>query len=251
MIALDSPLIFLASLIGQWLAAYAGDLLRRRVRPLKVEEREDFDVIRTASLTLLGLIIAFTFSMAVTRYDQRKNYEEEEANAIGTEYARFDLVPADDAAALRAKMRQYLDERIAFYLARDEIKVGNVDEATAKLQAELWSSMVAVTAKQPQNAVTALLVSGMNDVLNSQGYTQAAWWNRIPAAAWALMALIAICCNLLLGYGEHRTSWFALVFPVIVSVAFFLIADIDNPRAGIIRVPPQNLMTASKAMGAN
>ncbi len=248
MTLLDHPLaVFAASLAAQWLAAYVGDLIRRKVRPLKPEEREDFDVVRTASLTLLGLIIAFSFSMAVTRYDQRKNYEEEEANAIGTEYVRIDLLPAEDGAALRATMAKYLDDHIEFYRDRDERDVGRVDQDTAKLQGELWAAIARNAAKQ-QTPIMALVVGGMNDVLNAQGYTQAAWWNRIPLGAWGLMLLTAISCNLLLGYGEHRTSGIAMVLPIIVAISFFLIADIDNPRAGVIRVPPHNLMTLQHSL---
>jgi hypothetical protein len=95
----------------------------------------------------------------------------------------------------------------------------------------------------------ALAVSGMNDVINSQGYTQAAWWNRIPAGAWALMGVIAIFCNLLLGCGERRKSVLViLVLPLVVSISFFLIADIDSPRGGLIRVLPQNLIALSQSM---
>jgi hypothetical protein len=89
----------------------------------------------------------------------------------------------------------------------------------------------------------------MNDVLNSQGYTQAAWWNRIPFAAWALMAAIAICCNLVIGYSAHgKRNLVFLVFPLAVSISFFLIADIDSPRGGIIRVLPQNLISLSQSL---
>ena len=91
---LDHPFIlFLVFLLAQWGAAYLGDFFRRW-RPLKKDEREDFDTVLTATLTLLALIIGFSFSMAVSRYDQRKNYEEAEANAIGTEYVRADLLPS-------------------------------------------------------------------------------------------------------------------------------------------------------------
>lgn len=83
----------------------------------------------------------------------------------------------------------------------------------------------------------------MNDVPNSQGYTQAAWWNRIPAKASVLMLSISVASNLLLGYGEHRTRTFLLwIMSVVVSIAFFLIADIDNPRLGLIRVLSKRLM---------
>jgi hypothetical protein len=84
----------------------------------------------------------------------------------------------------------------------------------------------------------------MNDVLNSQGYTQAAWWNHIPTAAWGLMATIAICCNLLVGYDTRHIKGHIgrfFVLPLIVSVAFFLIAEMDSPRGGFVRVHPHNL----------
>jgi hypothetical protein len=83
----------------------------------------------------------------------------------------------------------------------------------------------------------------MNDVLNSQGYTQAAWWNPIPFAAWALMLLIAVLCNAMVGYisGSRSRSATLFILPLIVSISLFLIADIDSPRGGIIHVTPRNL----------
>ncbi len=94
---LNSPVIvFVFSLIALWLAARAGSALGRRRQKWEDGERDDFRMIVAATLTLLGLIIGFTFSMAISRYDQRKNYEEAEANAIGTEYVRADLLPPAD-----------------------------------------------------------------------------------------------------------------------------------------------------------
>ena len=93
----------------------------------------------------------------------------------------------------------------------------------------------------------------MNDVLNSAGYTQAAWWNRIPPAAWVLMALIAICSNVLVGYGARRAEAerdLMVVLPLVVSISFFLIADIDSPRGGVIRVQPRNLVSLAQSLGA-
>jgi hypothetical protein len=230
--------------VAQWCAACVGDFSRRTVRSLDADEREDFNIVLTATLTLLGLIIGFSFSMAVSRYDQRKNYEEAEANAIGTEFVRADLLPAEDATRVRELLNQYANQRIAFYLGRGEANV------EGKLQSELWSAVAHVTKSQP-TPVVALAVSGMNDVLNSQGYTQAAWWNRIPVAAWGLMGLIAILSNMLLGYRERRTSRLVLlILPVTASIAFFLIADIDSPRGGVIDVAPQNLITVSQFMNA-
>jgi hypothetical protein len=118
---MDFPrLIFAFSLVVLWLSAYLGHLICLRLRPLKEAEREDFGIVQAAILTLLGLLIGFTFSMAISRYDQRKNYEEAEANASGTEYVRADLLPAADAARVRDLLRNYLDQRILFYTTRDE-----------------------------------------------------------------------------------------------------------------------------------
>jgi hypothetical protein len=245
---LDNPfVVFAIALVAQWLAVYTGRLLYDISRPPSEDERKDFDVVQAATLTLLGLILGFSFSMAVTRYDQRKNYEEAEANAIGTEYVRADLLPAEDAARAQAVLKTYLDRRIAFYLARDSRSLGQIDKDTAKLQAELWSLVLGGAKAQP-TPVVALAVSGMNDVLNSQGYTQAAWWNRIPIAAWAMMGLIAAASNVMVGYGARRRGVLLLILPIVVSIAFLLIADIDSPRGGIIRVLPQNLISLSQSI---
>jgi len=175
---IDKPfIIFLVFFVAQLCAAYLGDLFRRTLRPLDADEREDFGTILTATLTLLGLIIGFSFSMAVSRYDQRKSYEAAEANAIGTEFVRANLLPTEDATRVRELLNQYVNQRIAFYLGGGEASV------EAKLQSGLWSAVAHVARSEP-TPVAALTVSGMNDVLNSQGYTQAAWRNRIPVAAW-------------------------------------------------------------------
>jgi len=248
---LDSPfIVFVISLAAQWLGAYCGDVFRRRVHSPRMDELTDFDKIQAAALTLLALIIGFTFSMAVTRYDQRKNYEAAEANAIGTEYVRAELLPAEDGVKVRQLLRDYLTRRIAYYESRDQRQTGELDADAAKLQAELWSAILHPAQIQP-TPVIALTVWGMNDVLNAQSYTQAAWWNRIPVAAWAMMGLIAISCNMMLGYGERRGGLLLLlVLPIIVSVSFLLIADIDSPRGGVIRVLPYNLIALSQSMKA-
>ena len=240
---LDNPfIVFLAVLIAQSLAAFLGDFLRRGGRPIHKDAQGILHTIQTAILTLLALIIGFSFSMAVTRYDQRKNYEEAEANAIGTEYVRADLLPVDNGAlSVRELLRKYLDQRILFYETSDQRQISQVNIETAKLQADLWSAVWPTANAQPTQ-VLALTVSGMNDVLNSQGYTQAAWLNRIPVGAWVMMGLIAIFSNLLLGYRERRSGLLLLILPIIVSMAFLLIADIDSPRGGLIRVSPQNLL---------
>ena len=158
---------------------WLGAALLRASHAETTQSHEDFGVVLAATLTLLGLIIGFIFSMAINRYDQRKTYEEAEANAQPT-------------------------------------------------------------------PMLALVASGMNDVLDSQGYAQASWSNRIPLAAWLLMAVIAMLCTAMIGYSAARTRRIRLallVLPFAVAVSFMLIADIDSPRGGQIRVEPQNLLS--------
>ena len=215
--------------------------LRKKLTP--PAEGPAFGITLPAALTLLGLIIGFSFSLAVSRYDQRKNYEEDEANTIGTEYVRADLLPAADAARVRELLIAYTEQRILFYQVRNEERLKKIGTQTAALQNRLWSAVVgpALVSRDP---VSALVVAGMNDVINSQGYTQAAWWNRIPPGAWLLMGIVAIVCNLMVGYTERRAKpQTLLVLPAIITLSFLLISDIDSPRGGIIRVAPQSLMT--------
>jgi hypothetical protein len=248
-VTLDNPLaVFAIALIAQVIAAYIGDFLRKRTHSFKQGERHDFNTVQAATLTILALIIGFSFSMAVTRYDQRKALEEAEANAVGTEYLRADLLPKDSGSRTRDLLRKYLDLRIAFYQESNSQLAAEIGQRTAGLQGELWSEVRSVGANQPTPMI-ALVVSGMNDVINAQGYTQAAWWNPIPVGEWVMMALMGTSCNLLVGYGERRKGeLFLFVLPVVVSLSFFVIADLDSPRGGVIRVYPQNLVSTSQSM---
>jgi hypothetical protein len=186
--------------------------------------------------------------MATTRYDQRKNLEEEEANAIGTEYVRVDFLPAEDAARLKELLRRYTQLRVEFYSLPYGQGLDRVNDETAKMQDELWTT-VAQAAKVQPTPLAALASGGMNDVLNSQGYTQAAWWNRIPMSAWGLLFLIAIMSTFLVGYGA-TAKWglFSIVFPLAIGISFFLIADIDTPRGGIIHVRAVNLEVLNRSL---
>jgi hypothetical protein len=246
---MDYPrLVFAISFLGLLLSAWIGKSFSKRREALKAETSEGFGVIQAATMTLLGLIIGFSFSMALGRYDQRKNCEAAEANAIGTEYVRADLLPAADAAKVRKLLLNYLDQRVLFYDTRDEQRLLQIKDLTAKLQAELWSA-VNVPAVEQGGPVAALAVAGMNDVLNSQSYTQAAWWNRIPISAWTLMAAIAVLSNVLVGIRTRSNKPASLlILPLVVSISFLLIADIDEPRGGLIRVIPQNLLSLSQSL---
>ena len=244
---------FILSFLILWLAGWSGWSLLRRKRALDEDLRQDFGFILAGMLTLLALLIGFSFSMAIGRYDLRKTYEEAEANAIGTEYVRAELLPATDAANIQALLRKYLEQRVLFYLAHAEKEFQEINARTAQLQNELWSAVRVPAAAQP-NPVLALAVAGMNDVLNSQSYTQAAYWNRIPPAAWTVLVAMAIGCSLLIGYGLKSASAGAKLLPILplgASIAFMFIADLDAPRHGIMRVRPQNLISLAESLDPN
>ena len=249
----DFPIVvFALAFMGLWLSARIGGFIRNRQPDAKEEVSKDYDLVMAAILTMLGLIIGFSFAVAVGRYDERKNFEEAEANAIGTEYVRVDFLPPDNAAKVRALLRSYLDQRIRFYNTRDNHQLQQIYARTSEIQTEMWDQ-VRVSATAQPTPVSALTVSGMNDVLDSEGYTQAAWLYRMPGEAWVMMAIIAIFCNLMIGYGaRHRgaTGVLFLVIPLVVAFSFLLVADIDSPRGGIIRVRPVNLMSLSQSFHA-
>ena len=112
----------------------------------------------------------------------------------------------------------------------------------------LWAA-VAPEAKTRQTPTDALVASGMNDILNSQGYTLAAWRNRLPIEVWMLLILIATGCNFLIGFGAERLSPAThAILPVTVALAFLLIADVEGPRNGFVQVEPVNLDDVATAM---
>jgi hypothetical protein len=252
MYVMDYPgLVSVLAFVLMVLAALIGNHYRNKSRALTDEEREYFTIVLSANLTLLGLLIGFSFSMAINRYEQRKNYEEAEANAISTEYVRADMLPAADAARVKALLKKYTAERILFYTSTSQETLVKVWANRSELQAQLWTAILPGVEANP-TPVMAVVASGMNDVINSQGYTQASWWNRIPIAAWGFMILIAGFCNLMIGYGargSHRRT--LAILPVAISISFLLIADIDSPRRGIMRVHPLNLSSFLQSVSPN
>lgn len=182
--------------------------------------------------------------MAIARYDLRQTYEEAEANAIGTEFLRADLLPSKTAETIKGLLNEYVDQRILFYSKQDHETAKQITQRTAAIQNAMWTELLPIARTQATPTI-ALAISGMNDVINTQGFTQAAWWNRIPIAAWWLMAAIAVGANVLVGFGArnfNKNIGLFMIFPIMVSISFFLIADIDSPRGGVIRIDPRNLI---------
>jgi hypothetical protein len=237
--------VFAALVLVTWI----GDFLRKRAGVPK-DGPPDPSLMISGTLTLLFFIIGFTFSMAVNRYDLRKNYEQAEAVAIATEYSRADLLAPADAAKVKMLLKRYLDQRILFYTTRSPDRASEILVDTVRLEEELWSTLRPAIATVPA-PLMGLLVSGLNDVINSQRNSQAAWLNRIPFAATALMVIIGLGCCWVIGIRVRKTDWLGLlIVPTAVSVCLFLISDLDSPRGGLIRVIPQNMSSLSQSMPA-
>src|SRR5215831_12421367 len=131
----DFPLVvFAASLVSLSFSAHVGAFVRMKWRPIEESERQDLGLVLAATLTLLGLIIGFGFSMVVSSYDQRRNYEVEEANAIGTEYVRGGLLPAEEVARLREGLRGYLEQRVLFYQSQGANQLRRIALQTSQLE---------------------------------------------------------------------------------------------------------------------
>jgi hypothetical protein len=248
----DHPAVLFVVLLALFIASVAfGAFVLRRIAPLPDDERDDFTVVQTATLTLLALIIGFSLSMAVNRYDQRKNLEENEANAIGTEYVRALLSDPSIAEPMKAALVRYAQLRHADYLTRDPQELARIARETEALQSELWQFATQMAKNNP-TPIAAVIVTGMNDVLNSDDYAEAARINRIPVGAWILMIVIAVFGCMVQGYGAKgnlRTGLLITVLPITVALSLALISDIDSPRGGIIHVQPQNLTRLLHSLG--
>lgn len=247
---LDRPgALFVIALLLLGLATRVG-LAAAGSRALDQGRRDDLGLVLGATLTLLGLLIGFSVSMAASRYDERVRLEEAEANAIGTAYLRVELLPEADVARAKALLREYTDVRVDFYQIRDPVRLRDVGLHETRLQADLWRGVRDAALRQP-TPTTALAVAAINDVLNAPGYTQAAWSNRIPQAAWALLCAVAVLACGLVGYSAHSGAGrnpILLILPLIVAISLVLIADIDSPRGGVIHVVPRNLIALQGTM---
>ena len=245
-------LIFAVSLVLLWVSARMGSRIREKRGDLEEGVRADLGVILAAALTLLGLIIGFSFSMGVTQYNQRRNVEVAEANAIDNEYVRAGILPPADAAKVRDLLRGYVRQRALFYRTRRENSLETIDANTARLQGDIWSVIQASVSAGPQ-PLMMLAISGMNDVMNSEANASAAWLTRIPGEAWALLIAIAMACNFLLGFtlrARHDRIRRFFILPLIASISFFVIADLDSPLSGVIQVHPQNLTRLERSWQA-
>jgi len=227
--------ILVCLLLGRWLG---GRAIARYGAP----GVPNISSLEAAVFALLGLLIAFTFSGALSRFDARRTQAVEEANAIGTAYLRIDLLPASAQPPLRETFHNYVDARIETYRALPDIGAANVKLARSlDLQREIWGLAVAAT-RMPESQPTAelLVLPALNQMFDITTVRVTATQIHPPLIIYAMLLALALASGLLAGYqsaGEKDYDWVHKVgFAGIVAFTVYVILDIEYPRLGWIRL---------------
>jgi len=195
-----------------------------------------------AVMGLLGLMVAFTFSGAATRFEARRHLITEEANAISTAYLRIDLLPEETRPDLQKLFRSYLDLRLATYAdltnpADTEAKLAE----TAAIQSTIWTKAVAASRRPDVTGrPEVMIVPALNEMFDITTSRKAASLNHPPVAIFLLLGALGLISSLLVGYGisgnKNRTWMHAFVFASLTSLSVYVIIDLEYPRLGLIRV---------------
>jgi hypothetical protein len=205
--------------------------------------------IVAAILGLLAFLLAFTFGMAASRFETRRELVLDEANAIGTTYLRAALVPEPHRTDIRALLRDYVAVRL------EGVEPGMAVPALARseeLQGRLWAQAIQVAEKKP-TPITGLFIQSLNEVidLHAKRVTMG-MRNRIPIPMWGALYFTAILAMAGVGYHEGLTSTTRTLATLVLVVTFsgvlWLLADLDRPQEGLIKVSQQALMDVRKSM---
>jgi hypothetical protein len=198
--------------------------------------------VEGAVFALLGLLIAFTFSGAATRFDVKRDLIVQEANAIGTAWLRLDVLPADSQPALRELFRRYVDSRLAAYRQLPDVAAAKAElDRSLELQTEIWKQSVIAAKSSPTPAATTLLLPALNamiDIVTTR--TAAMVYMHPPSAIFGLLFVLALMGALFAGSAmaerKTRSSLHVAGFATILAVSAYLILDLEFPRVGVIRV---------------
>lgn len=209
-----------------------------------------------AVFALLGLLIAFTFSGATSRFDERRNLIIEETNDVGTAYLRLDLLPASAQPPLRELFRQYLDARLETYEQLPDLEAAKASyDHSLILQEDIWQQAVAA-ARMPEAPVAAntLLLPALNQMFDITTTRTAKMKMHPPPVIFAMLFGMVLISALLAGFGMAHgksRSWVHIIgFTLTMALAVNVIINIEFPRKGLIRVEEfdQSLWELRKSM---
>ncbi|RZI40758.1 DUF4239 domain-containing protein [Herbaspirillum sp. HC18] len=251
----DTPLdilplwgLFVAIFLLSLLSEEAGFVLGKYRRGRPHEKEPPVNTMVGATLGLLAFILAFTFGLAATRFDARRQLLLDEANAIGTTYLRAGMLP-ERRDAIRALLRDYVDTRL------NAVETGRIVEGIRRsenLQNQLWEHAVAVAEKNPDSVIVGLFIQALNDVFDIHSNRVTAARNRIPVAIWGALLGISVLSFAAMGYhaglvGISR-SLAVIAVAFTFSAVIWLIADLDRPREGSLRISQQPLIDLRQSM---
>lgn len=242
--------VFVAILIVVLLSVECGYRLGRYRRNRHEQEKETpVGTMVGATLGLLAFILAFTFGLAAARFDTRRQVVLDEANAIGTTYLRAGMLP-ERREEIRALLRNYVDTRL------EAVRSGNIAEGirqSENIQNDVWTHAIAVGEKNPNSIVVGLFVQSLNDMIDLHvKRVQASLRSRIPGAIW--IGLFAVAALSLATMGYHagmvgtRRSLAILAVALTFSVVIELIADLDRPQGGVLKVSQHALLDLQRSM---
>ena len=235
--------------LGLMLAGVEAGFRLGRRKAAKTEEsmRPQISVVEGSLVGVLGLLLAFTMSMAVSRFEVRKQLVLEESNAIGTSWLRTKLLPEPDGREIAHLLRQYVDLRLQYVaVGEDPKEIQAVRERAAHLQEDFWSRAVAYGQKDPNPVRAGLLLQSLNQVIDLDAARWMALHNHVPSAVIYLNAIVALLTIMLAGYafgihGVHRV--FSMFFLALaITVVLSVIIDLDRPRRGFIQVSQQPMI---------
>ena len=197
--------------------------------------------VEGAVFGLMGLLIAFTFSGAASRFDTRRQLIGQEANAIGTAYLRLDLLPAAAQPALRESFRRYVDARLEVYRKLPDIEAAKQALAqAAALQGEIWTRAVSGSRQADGPQATMLLLPALNEMIDITTTRTVASQTHPPTIIFVMLGGLALAGSLLAGYGMaggKTRSWIHMfIFAAIMAVTVYVILDLEYPRLGVIRI---------------
>ncbi len=244
--------IFLAALASLLAAGEAGRRLAGRAADADSAEatRSAAATLQAAMLGLLALLLGFTFSMAATRYDARKQLVVDECNALGTCHLRARLVPGGNE--ITALLRRYTDSRLAFCQAADDAARAEANRRSEALHRELWTHAGPAFGPEGRLLAGGLFVQSLNEVIDLHAKRLASLENHVPdAILWALFAVAVLTIGVTgygLGLSRARVLTLARVLAVLVALVLALIIDLDRPTRGLIRVSEKGLAAVRLGM---
>ena len=213
----------------------------RRLAADPASEQDGTGTVDGAVFALLGLLIAFTFSTAASRFENRRELVLAEANDIGTAWLRLDLLGAPQRTQLRELFRQYVDARIATYSRGGDVSSTLSEyKRGEELQGRIWTLAVEACAAQQPEFASKLLLPSLNEMFDIANTRRAAALRHQPAIIFVMLCLMALVGAVLAGFSMARGSgreWLHMAsFAAITALTVYVIVDLEYPRIGLIRV---------------